>query len=64
MNKPRRKILEEILAKLEDVKCDEEEAFENMPESIQYSERGERIEENVQCLEDALDNIRAVVEEG
>lgn len=48
MNKIRRKSLEEIICKISEIKDlldqvreEEQDAFDNMPEGIQYSERGE-----------------------
>lgn len=39
---------------LEEVKDEEEEAFGNMPEGLQVSEKGEAVENNVSELEDVL----------
>ena len=54
MNKNRRKAIGDIYDKLIDIQSDlecirdeEQEAFDNLPESIQYSERGERMEEYI-----------------
>ena len=69
MNKQRRKELNVIIDKLtelrdllENLKDEEQDYFDNMPENLQYSERGERAEEAVMSLEEALDNIDSVVE--
>lgn len=58
MNKQRRKqiavaieLIEQAQAILEEVKEDEQEAFDNLPESIQLSERGELMEEYIYTLE-------------
>lgn len=66
MNKTRRNELERIINALEDLRDDiqnvaddEREAFDNMPESLQQSERGEQIEMNADdlcCVYDDLDN--------
>lgn len=68
MNKERRKRIEDVIAKLqnlqEEVACiasDEREAFENLPEGLQYSERGEAMEENADNLESAYDSLDAVI---
>lgn len=70
MNKQRRKIIsecttqiEEIKLKLEDVKSDEEFAFDSMPENLQGSERGEEMEEAIDCLEEAIDSLDSVIEQ-
>ena len=64
MNKPRRKALESILCRLMDiaeeleaVREEEQEAFDNMPESLQYSERGEQMEAAIEALEEAYEAI-------
>lgn len=69
MNKQRRKAIGDIYDKLIDIQSDlecirdeEQEAFDNLPESIQYSERGERMEEYISDLEEALDNVGYAVE--
>lgn len=69
MNKQRRKAIGDIYDKLIDIQSDleyirdeEQEAFDNLPESIQYSERGERMEEYISSLEEALDYVGYAVE--
>lgn len=69
MNKQRRKAIGDIYDKLigiqydlEYIRDEEQEAFDNLPESIQYSERGERMEEYISSLEEALDNVGYAVE--
>lgn len=64
MNKQRRKELNEIINKLSELRDDlasltseEEECYDNMPENLQYSEKGEIIEAAVESLNDALDSI-------
>ena len=61
MNAERRKrrdaigeILSAIISDIEELKDDEEGALENMPESLQESERGEKMRENVDSLEDII----------
>ena len=69
MNKQRRKAIGDIYDKLIDIQSDleyirdeEQESFDNLPESIQYSERGERMEEYISSLEEALDYVDYAVE--
>lgn len=64
MNKQRRKIingaitkLEEAQIELESVKDDEEEAFNNLPESLQSGDRGEAMSEAIDNLESAISSI-------
>lgn len=76
MNAQRRKEIQKAIALIENAKeileyVAEEEgnAFDNLPESIQYSERGERMEEikdNIEdvCseLEDQIENLQDTLE--
>ncbi len=64
MNKVRRKeiakaieLLEQAREILESVRDDEQEAFDNMPESLQGSERGEAMEEYIYTLEETIEAI-------
>ena len=68
MNKARRKAIEEIIDQMGTLKeqiesvCEEEqEAYDNLPESIQYSERGEAMSETASDLEDAASSIDDVM---
>lgn len=61
MNRKRREAISEIVERLEelmsDVEClrdEESEAYENLPEGIQLSDRGERMSGCVDSLEEAL----------
>lgn len=69
MNNARRKNLTNIRARIEELKSDlellleeEQEAFDNMPESIQYSDRGETMEEGISALEDAVSSLEESME--
>lgn len=64
MNKDRRKRLEgiyekliEIYEELDAIIDEEQEAYDNMPESLQDSEKGERMYEGIDNLESARDDI-------
>lgn len=61
MNKERRSKLEKVHEVLIEVKEDEEAAFENMPESLQCSERGEKMEENFENLDSAIEAVEAII---
>lgn len=61
MNKQRRNRIAEALELisqargiLEEVKDEEQESYENLPESLQYGERGEQMQENVDSLEEFI----------
>lgn len=69
MNNKRRKEISKIVSTLEDVRdrlsevVDEEQiAFDNMPESIQGSDRGCDSEEAIGYLSDALDSVESALE--
>ena len=69
MNKERRKKLEDLLEQLSTIKDEitelaaaEQEAFDNLPESLQEGERGQQMEGNVEILEDAVGNIEEIDE--
>lgn len=69
MNKVRRNQIEEILVKLadiqNDIECiseDEQEAFDNLPESLQYSERGDNMQEAIDNLDYALSSLEEVID--
>lgn len=73
MNKARRKNLETIIAKLEairepmgtiwndlrEVADEEQEAYDNMPESLQESERGQQMQEYIDTMDGVLDEIES-----
>ncbi len=73
VNKQRRKRLEEAFdligqaqSILEEVKNDEQEAHDNLPESIQYGEKGEEMEGYIEMLDEAygyLDDANSVIEQ-
>ena len=59
MNKIRRSQIEKVIAKIEEAKSeledilnDEQDYFDNMPESFQGSERGEAAEEAIGYMEE------------
>lgn len=69
MNKERRDRLSDVIASLEeakdlleDVKNDEQDAFDNMPVGLQCSERGSKMEDYIELMEDAGDQIDNVCE--
>lgn len=60
MNKQRRKAIEKISDKLEELqaelqmlKDEEEEAYDNLPESLQDGEKGEAMQEAIEYLDNA-----------
>lgn len=55
--------LEGINSEIEDLRADEQDAFDNMPEGLQSSERGDKAQEAISNLEGAtLDDIISSLE--
>ena len=70
MNNTRRKELRKALEYIalardiiESVTDEEQEAFDNMPEGIQQSERGEAMEEMISIMSDAYEALEDVDEQ-
>lgn len=69
MNNLRRKQIREAMDLIQQayeilsvVTEEEQDAFDNLPESLQESEKGEQIEQNVEELSDACDDLDSVCE--
>lgn len=69
MNKQRRNRLQKVIDKLEELKeevsfiCEEEqEAYYNMPESLQDGERGSQMYDNISTLEDQESNFDDLID--
>ena len=69
MNKNRRKQIDEILEQLnpllleiESVKDEEQEAYDNLPESMQSGDKGEKMSDSVNNLEYAFDSLTEVID--
>lgn len=73
MNRERRKRLQaafdkiaEVQEIITDVRDEEQEAFENLPENFQYGEKGEEMQGYIEMLDEAegyLDDAKSVVEQ-
>lgn len=66
MNKQRRKAIEKLKSQAEGLKCgiqtlkaEEKDAYDNLPESLQGSEKGEQMQKAI----DALDYAEACIDE-
>ena len=66
MNKQRRKeiyeqvkFIEQIKSNLEAILSDEEFSFDNMPENLQGSMRGEESQEAIDILSEAIDTLQS-----
>ena len=67
MNKQRRKQISELMQKVSDLKeeldevlQEEQDYYDNMPENLQYSARGENSEEAICNLEEACSSLKMV----
>lgn len=70
MNKARRgkmkeviKLLDQANSILEDIRDDEEFAFDNLSEGLQQTMRGEQMEENVDVMNEAIDKINEAIDD-
>ena len=69
MNKARRgriekvaNLLEELRGELESVKDEEQSAYNNMPESLQGSERGDSMQDAIDALDDINTDFESLIE--
>lgn len=69
MNKTRREQVNEIIGTLEDVKCsienlhdEEEEAYYNLPDSLQESDRGFEMSDNIDSFDNAQSSIQDCID--
>ena len=69
MNNTRRKTINQIMDELERLKeaidClrdEEQDCYDNLPESLQYSEKGERMEEAIDNLESAFGSLEEAID--
>ena len=69
MNKARRKAIEEIIDQLgtlkEQIECiseEEQEAYDNLPESIQYAERGEAMSDTISDIDSAIGDLESIID--
>ena len=64
MNKARRKLIDEVISKIDDLMADidairseEDEAYENLPIAFQEGDRGDAMSEAISNLEDAMSSL-------
>lgn len=53
--------LEPLLDAVRDILSEEQDAYDNLPENLQDSEKGSVMEDCIQSLEDALDSIEETI---
>ena len=68
MNRQRRKWLQDTIEAIENAKIElesireeEEESFYAMPDSLQYSERGDAMQENIDDIDSEISNLEDVI---
>jgi hypothetical protein len=68
MNQARRNSISKIVAELQNqsealacVIADEQEAFDNMPEGLQQSDKGQQMEENLYSLQEQFDTLEEMI---
>jgi len=61
MNQARRREIEVVISQLDDIITNEQEAYDNMPESIQESEKGETMEAGLDSLQEAVETLGEVL---
>ena len=54
-------LLNQAIDRLEDISSEESEAFDNLPESFQNSERGESMENVISILDDSVEQLNEAV---
>lgn len=54
--------LEDVKNNIELICDDEQESFDNMPENLQYSMKGEKIEENINLMNDILNLFDDIID--
>lgn len=60
MNKERRKVLERVKEDLQILLDAEQEAYDNLPEGIQAGERGDKMQETINAMQNAFDELDAI----
>ena len=54
-------LIESIKSEIEDILWEEEDAYDNMPENLQYSVRGEESSEAIDNLQEAVDLLEEAI---
>lgn len=63
MNQERRKQIEEAKSILESARDDEQEYFDNMPDSLKDGEKGEKAQTAIDALDEAISACETAVEQ-
>lgn len=69
MNKDRRKLIDELATKFEDLKIDlvnikqdEQDAYDNLPEGFQNGDKGDKMSEAIDNLESAENSLDELID--
>lgn len=54
--------IEELRSQIETLREDEQDAFDNMPEPFQYTERGSKMESYIDQMDNACDSLQEAME--
>ena len=54
--------MENQIGELESIQMEEQDAYDNLPESLMYSERGEAMEENASDLDDSVNVLHDIID--
>ena len=63
MNKDQKKILQEALDILTEIQEEEQEKYDNAPESLQDTDRVNKFQEDAENLQEAIDIVQSIVGE-
>ena len=55
-------LIESVKDELEDILYEEEDAYDNMPENLQYSMRGEESSDAIDSLQEAVDALEEAID--
>ena len=62
MNQQRRERLRKARDEIEAIKDEEQEAYDNLPESLQDGEQGEKMDENIGDLDEAISVLYGILD--
>lgn len=54
--------LDDLNRELDELQQEEQDAFDNLPESLQYSEKGETMEEHISEIQDVIGEVDDIKE--
>lgn len=54
--------LDEFKSRVESIRDEEQEKYDNMPESLQGGDKGDAMQEGIQYLEDSMDALDSAIE--